>query len=534
MANDLRIKADVVPVLDEQAANATIKKIQSLSGRVKTGQHTQSVAQLEKEVKNLVATLVYTGRALTTTSGRIQTEQLMGGGLSPQVKAALRSGADQAGGALRKGLISPYTSFSEGQIKRLMPVAQSTATSYNELLQKFLREKENPTQEGTSTLLGNISILRRDVLKLYQEYRIQGRRVPKILQQIAQNTSGMKKEASDWKTPSITEATTSGGGVLNFLKNFAKVGIGVTSIAGLLKKGKDSLQLALERGEQALRLRAAYGESVNWGDVRARAGMFNMSVESAMAPNKYAADFGQRMMWGEISEREIIGLSRAGRWGRMVMSGEAARNPGAANAAFESMVASTNPAKMRSILRQLGLPEDVMNYRLQPYNEQDRKEYEKAFREIADKELLAAEALYDAGNQLQVAGESISKFIADEAGILVQTASPQGRRVLERLTGKPADVLAADYSMKRATSPIMNTMYAMKGIFGGDYSGLVNNLKNLSGNTVNNNLTTNITIQGNADEQTVDELQDAVSRSSAISSWLEQTKQMGGLTSYGD
>ena len=514
MARELSIDLEVNPTLNTQATRNLINTLEKEIRTVKSGQH----LSLAKKASSVMQNWVASGVASTPTQARMILSDMMGGGFTAQQKAVLRSA---------QNITSAQLYFQKAnRLERQRIGAVSARAAY--LQNQYQAFQHQPSSEVAAGLLVGLTGIRRELLKLYQEYRVNRRQVPPILRQIAQNTSSMKRDVSDWDN--AQEKPSAGG---NFLLAFTKKIAGVASIASVaalvFKKGVQGITSALQRGAQAMRLQAAYGNQVNWGDVRARAGIFNMSEETAVAPSEYAADFRQRMMWGEISEREVIGLSRAGRWGRMVMSGEAARNPALANQVFENMVATTDRSKMRSILRQLGLPQDLMQYNIQGYDRATREEYNQKFAEIAEKEWQAAVMMYDAGNQYQVFSEQLSSLLSQLAGEGVQYASPQGREFARRLGVNVVtenDVATArdkvrDSMIRNASG--MGPLYDVGKMF---IDAMQQN-KNISQN-VNNN----ITINGNVDMDNVDSITEKMSAELAKSNYDMVANAIGARTSF--
>lgn len=423
MARDIVIDAEINPKVNFQELDVQIAALQKRLRSAKSGAYSKE----SDRIANLIQTLKNTGIVSSEIQGRRFLEKRMGGRFDPFQSSIFLMAQEKARTGYRDSkepsMTSVFASASEAQekIRNLRFLGREWA-----IRNEFEAFQQNPTQESATVVMGNIVALRRDLLKLYAEYRVNRRQVPQILRQIAQNTAALKKDVSDFDSgePQSAGGGSSTGGTLKKIIGVASISSLVT---GLIRKGGQGLVAALNRGAQAMRLQAAYGREVNWGDIRARSAVFNMSTESAAAPSQYASDFRQRMMWGEVSEREIIGLSRAGQWGRMVMSGEAARNPEKANAVFEKMVASTDHAQMRSILSQLGLPQDLMQYKIQGYSKETRAEYNQKFAEIADKEWRAAVMMFDAGNQYQLVTEQLSDAIAEVTGKGVQYMSAQGR-----------------------------------------------------------------------------------------------------------
>lgn len=514
MARELSIDLEVNPTLNTQATRSLINTLEKEIRSVKTGQH----LPLAKKASSVMQNWVASGVASTPTQARMILSDMMGGGFTTQQKAVLRSA---------QNITSAQLYFQKAnRLEQQRIGAFSARAAY--LQNQYQAFQQQPTSEIATGLLAGLTGIRRELLKLYQEYRVNRRQVPPILRQIAQNTSSMKRDVSDWDDAQ-EKPSAGGNSLLAFTKKIAGVA-SIASVAALVfKKGVQGITSALQRGAQAMRLQAAYGNQVNWGDVRARAGIFNMSEETAVAPSEYAADFRQRMMWGEISEREVIGLSRAGRWGRMVMSGEAARNPALANQVFENMVATTDRSKMRSILRQLGLPQDLMQYNIQGYDRATREEYNQKFAEIAEKEWQAAVMMYDAGNQYQVFSEQLSSLLSQLAGEGVQYASPQGREFARRLGVNVVTENDANIVREKARDSLIKDITGAGPFYdlGKMFIDAMNTPKDVTQN-VNNN----ITINGNVDMDNVDSITEKMSAELAKSNYDAMANAIGARTSF--
>lgn len=485
----MQVELDVVPQLDVRATTNLIHTLGKTLRQTQRGMH----VHLQEQISSVYDQLIKSGYARTPTEARLLFTKLAGGSFSEKNVGILRGAA---------GL----TATKLATAKR----SEQISAKYEDLQAQLIKFRESPTAEGRISILKTVSSIERLMRGIDKSMR----KLPYDMKQVMGAVTGIKKEVSDWDIPNKEQDS-----VQNQLWAFTKKMLGITTLAGtaasFVKKGFQAIGLALQRGEQAMRLQAAYGKDIDWRDIRARAGIFNMSPEEAAAPNQYASDFQQRMMWGEISEREIIGLSRAGRWGRMVMSGEAKRNPEAANRAFEELVANTDEAKMRSILRQVGLPQGLMQYNIQGYDETTKSEYFQKFGEVAEKEWQAAVMMYDAGNQFQLFSEQISEAMAYVTATTVATASPQGKNVAARLGVNRVLEPTTGFNVLTATPAQIRESVGW---------GNTNNINQ----TVNNN----IVIQGNADSNTIDALRDEMSRPQAISSWFEQAQIMGGRTTY--
>lgn len=481
MARDLTIDLEVNPTLNAQAARNLINTLEKELRKVQSGTH----LPLAQKVSTVYDRLIDSGLAATPTSARIAFSKLAGGKFSERQQGVLR---------LAEGITAKKT----------------YAEKYYDVLQSQIeRFRERPTPEGRADILKTVANIEKTVASINKSQK----NLPYALKQVTQNVTGIKKEVSDWNFDEPEKQSNVKSQLLSFVKKLTGITTLAAGAVSLIKKGGQGVINALNRGAQAMRLQAAYGKDIDWRDIRARAGIFNMSTETAGATSQYASDFQQRMLWGEVSEREVIGLSRAGRWGRMVLSGEAKKNPQAANQAFEELVGSTDQAKMRSILRQLGLPQDLMQYNIQGYDTAQRAELTKKFEDVAEKEWQAAVMMYDAGNQIQVALEGVSGVLANVTGTSVATMYPRGKAVAARLGVDKVYEPTAGFNILSASADQIRSSVGW-------------------GNNINQTVNNNITIQGNADENTVAALRDEMSRPQAISGWFQQAQIMGGRTKY--
>lgn len=554
MARDMQMEMEINPVLNTKVFDSELKKLEKQLRSLRSGEHKNTSALGSRLIQSMIAS----GQATTTTQARMIIEGRMGGGFSQEAKANLRVAQNKAQIAINEqkqittaqlvqerqenlAIARAKASEEKEQKQKEQAAARANIIKENQekkdaktlsrvgwatwsLNNRFEKLKSAPTTQGTNAFIADVKAMRTELFKLYQEYRLNRREVPQFLRQIAQNTQNMIREVSDWDLgDNKDEKGSSFKSVLGKLSSL--VGIGT-----IIKKGYEGFRHTLDRGMQALRLEAAYGRDVNWGDVRARAGIFNMSTEAAMAPSKYASDFRQRMMWGEVSEREIIGLSRAGKWGRMVMSGAAARNPEAANQAFEELVVNTDKAKMRSILGQLGLTQELMGYNVQPYDQKIRQEYTDQFKEMAAAELNVAKALYDAGNQIQVALEKASTLIGVGAAETVKATDPQSREVAKRLgetTSAQEQIVYAQYKQKKKEEAIQFGMHMLN-----PFVRLKDNFQGSNNNAPTINITNNNanTFNGVSND-TVSEIMDEMDAYQSKSYYEDLTKTIPGAIS---
>lgn len=504
--HDINIEAGIIPVLDEKSTDALVKRLQRLLKHIKTAQHTAVAKEFQNLFGSVVASKIAAGHATTFTSARIATEQAIGIKGGSVARTFTREAAD---------IVANKFAAQKHQT--------DIVARYEELQKQFLKFKENPSEEGRNDILKIANSIEKSVTSIDKSQK----NLPYNLKQVTQSVSGIKKEVSDMD---FGKNTTGESQNIKTVLSFFKKLTGLTTIFAGLKKGWESIQKSLTRGEQAMRLQAAYGKTIDWGDISARAGIFNISPESAAAPSQYASDFTQRMMWGEVSEREIIGLSRAGRWGKMVMSGEAAQNPEEANKAFEELVVGTDKAKMRSILRQIGIPQDVMNYNIQAYDAATRQEYEDRFKVMAATELDVAAMVYDAGNQLEASLKEVSTALAAFAGETFQYLSPQGREAYRRLRGNNELLGELQYTDRFARNRILSKQAERLGLNKGILGDQFWSSQFPDTRQITQNITNNTTITANSvDMDNIDEITNRMNASTSKAYYDEMAKSMPGM-----
>lgn len=157
-----------------------------------------------------------------------------------------------------------------------------------------------------------------------------------------------------------TKATGGGAAIFSKLGKFAGPAALAAVGASILNYIGKKFGEGLKAGEDAFTQHAIYGGNRNVAMSKMFAARWGISEEAAAQPQIQALDFRQRMMWGQVSDNEIIGLSRMGRYGQMIMSGAAARNPQEAYRALYEFVHNNDRATVRNAFNQAGLSLDLM------------------------------------------------------------------------------------------------------------------------------------------------------------------------------
>lgn len=193
-----------------------------------------------------------------------------------------------------------------------------------------------------------------------------GKDVPKYLRQTAANTKVLREQVG--KPGNVLSSTTP----LGTLGSLGLKALGVGSLVGLVSKvGKfvwNQVKASAQRGQDLIGTTAAYGR-FGAGYATARELGYKLSPEDAKSPQLYAADFRERMMYGEVSDKEWIALSQMGEYGRFIMSGGGESDPEKAARLFDQYVKSIDNdpravARLRRNLRWTGQSYEQMRMRL--------------------------------------------------------------------------------------------------------------------------------------------------------------------------
>ena len=424
MEVDLLVK----PIVDTKGFDAGIKKLQSMAQKGVSGLSSQRTADFENLATRLMTSLMISGRAKTSTQARIQIEKVLGA-VSGSTKSVLRGAQNMSDFVIKSGMVMPYGSFSERQIARWKPDLANAASAYKDMLASYTAFKAAPSERTQEELLKTVEGVYNQLSNISKDRKAE----IKTFGRIEKDTKAIHKEATNFSAPLTPSRATTAVGMLDIFKTGGKwlLGIlGIGSVLGGIKKWLDFGISGTKEGSSDLLEQAMYGSTRNIAIGRTRAKMYGLDESVTAAPERYALDFRQRMMYGEVSDKEWIALSRMGGLGQMIISGAASQNPEAFQRGLEKWIESNrgNEAMVRQTLNWLGLSPQLMKYGAIQYSEDEKSRLESAYAENI-------KAQKDAAVLIWKTADEFNKFIADlRAGSASMIAAfadtPESRRRL--------------------------------------------------------------------------------------------------------
>lgn len=426
MARDMEMDMLIKPIVDTKAFDAGLKKLQSMAQKGVSGLSGQQTVRFEALASRLISSLVVSGRATTATQGRMQVQSALGR-ISGETASILRGAQNIAEIAVRQGRVL-HGSFSERQISRFRPDLAGVATAYNNMVTRYSAFKGTPTEQGKNELLKAVQDMRTYLGNISKDRKINLKTISKI----EKDTKTIGKEATNWRAVTTPSTATSAVGAISFLKSglsgLLKI-FGLGTLIGAAKKWVDFGISGTKEGSAALLEQAMYGSNRNIAIGRSRAKMYGLDESVTAAPERYALDFRQRMMYGEVSDKEWIALSRMGGLGRMIVSGQAAQNPKAFQQALEEYISANrgNEAEVRQTLSWLGLSPQLMKYAAIRYSEEDRTKIEEAYSEALKKEKEAAVLIWKTADDLAKFLQSLKTEAANTLASFTNTDESRRR-----------------------------------------------------------------------------------------------------------
>ena len=429
MATDATIEVGVKPVLDKSAFDALEKELRSIRG----GAH----QSLTHKLSSVITKIVKSGEAATTTQARIILSDALGGGFSPKAKSILRRAQNIAQLEENK---EKSASFVTARLQQSL--ARTQTSPLEQLQQKIAADTYIKSEKSLEESLTKRDLLKHfDVIQKYQD----AKSYPKYWKQLLADTKQFNKTTNNQyketvkmqeSLENIAPKTAKGGAADAFIKKFMPK-TGWAAVAAAVYKGVQFLinraAAGIQKGETALTEHTIYGMGRNIGLTRALQYGWNISEEAAAAPDRYAQDFQMRQAWGQVSDQEYIGLSRMGEYGRMVMSGQAARDPVAAMKALRSWMQTTDRAEVRSAMGQVGLPLEIM----------------KALQDIRSDEEF---------EELIRTGEKMTAY--QEGNAILRFRTRAGKEELKNLLDKEA----SSYTQLLAKMSPIESMWAQRGL----------------------------------------------------------------------
>lgn len=434
MARDMEMDMLIKPIVDTKAFDAGLKKLQSMAQKGVSGLSGQQTARFEALASRLISSLVVSGRATTATQGRMQVQSALGR-ISGETASVLRGAQNIAEIAVRQGRVL-HGSFSERQIARFRPDLASVSTAYNNMLASYSAFKGTPSEQGRNELLKTVQDMRIYLGNISKDRKVN----LKTISRIEKDTKTIGKESSQWRAPLTPSRTTGLAGMADFLRTGGKYLLSILGIGSLLGAIKKIIGLGSEgikEGHSDLIEQAMYGASRNIAIGRTRAKMYGLEESVTAAPERYALDFRQRMMYGEVSDKEWIALSRMGGLGRMIISGQAAQNPEAFQKALQDYISANrgNEAEVRQTLRWLGLSPQIMGYGAIPVTNEQTKELEQAYAENIKTQKDAAILFWATATEFR---KIIDDIKADTAGTISRIGNTPESRLRQAIAWRGA------------------------------------------------------------------------------------------------
>lgn len=416
MARDMQVDLLVNPIVDTQKFDAELKRLEKMADKGVSGIGSRQGVAFQNLATRLMTSLMVSGRASSPTQSRMIIESALGK-VSGSTKSLLRGAQNMSDFVVKQGRVMPYGSFSERQIKSWRADLAGTAGAYNAMLNSYAAFKGTPTQENKDVLLKAVMAVNAQLANISKDRK----KEIKTFGKIAKDTDSIQKEASSWSAPLTPSRTAGLAGMADFLKTGGKYLLsilGIGSLLGAIKKIASMGIQGIQQGYNDLVEQSIYGVNRDIAGARAQSRMYGIKEESLVGAERYALDFRQRMMWGEVSDKEWIALSRLGGLGSKIISGEAAKNPEAFRKDIQNYIRQNrgNEAEVRQMLSWLGWSPDIMAYGAivhEPNREQMVRElYEE---QVRQNKISAMSTLIPA---------QIAKTVEDE----IKTASGRGIR----------------------------------------------------------------------------------------------------------
>ena len=389
--HDINIEAGIIPVLDQRGADALIRRIERLQKRITSGVSSKASEELAALTRDYTASAVAMGRAATTTSARIMLEK-RAGVTNSFARAATRQGADMAKIALREGRVMPYASFSARQISGWKSDLAGVSSAYNDMLGKYSAFKGAPSEQTQDALLKAVL----NVTSLLSNISQDRKKEVKTFGQIEKDTRAIHKEAKDFTKPTETaNALGAAAAIKGSLKGIMKGALGMFGLSSVWNALKSFVNMGtqgIKEGYNDLVEQAVYGSNRNIAQTRALSKMYGMKEETLVGAERYAMDFRQRMMMGEVSAQEFVALQKLGSVGQMIASGAAGKNPTMFHKALQSYIRANrgNEAEMRWAFGKLGINPDIIAYGAIEHTAEREKMLQDTYEELVRQNKISA------------------------------------------------------------------------------------------------------------------------------------------------
>lgn len=473
MARDIEMEVSLKPMMDMQALNQTRDKLAKQLSTIQRGNHASLRAMLASwSVGAVKAGQADTTRAAimqflgTTQGGQYTTFQrnfaraagYQGAAILNQEKQAITQAA-RTHAAERRALVA---AFKQTEAERAYDTKQFVSArfrreeladirrGYKGLRAQHMRLlREGGTEAEWTQHQAETVKLDNRMTRMISNMEKNGKSATKIQKETAQNTKRLATESA--RGGKIVSQPLSGLGQLGVL-GLRALGIGtlvgavVKAVTWAWRQGK----LAEMRGAAAFDRNAAYGYSDRvLGLSEMTAVQYGINPEAVQRAQDYGADFRERMMWGEVSDREWIALSRRGEYGRLLMSGVGETDPERLQRALEAQIraAGNDPrklAQLRHDLQALGQDTSLLKLRMHTPTEEEYQRSLQQYTQSTKKDIRDAQEKASLDRGLDPTKRGIGGEIGGWRSIILGQASAQRRIEEQRAMGKSDEEIWAE------------------------------------------------------------------------------------------
>lgn len=437
---DATIELGVKPVLDLQYTKKLMDSLEKELRSVRGGTHKALTQKLSTVMQQMVAS----GEATTATQARIALADMLGGRFSPQSKGILRRAQNQAQIVINK---EKSASYAAQQIRaREQKQSSGLSSAYDAMMMRYEVFKGTPSESNRDKLLNAVLSVNNHLSNMSKDSKVETKNIAKI----EKDTRAIGKEASEFKFTKPS-GTVSAFSAVEFLKGsmrgvFKLLGIGTAW--GAVKKVVNMGLEGIKEGYNDLVEQSIYGANRDIAGTRSLSKMYGIKEESLVGAERYALDFRQRMIMGEVSDREFLALSKMGSLGQMVVSGEAANNPERFQKALQEYIRANkgNEAEVRQNLRYLGLNPDIMAYGAIEHTAGREGMVKGQYEELVRQNKLSALGTLIPGQIYKEAADQIKSISG--RGIRTLFSGPESEALLYRSMGsgsgfRPEEIRAA-------------------------------------------------------------------------------------------
>ena len=472
MAYAMSIDMGINPVMNTKTFDKQLKQLSNKLTKIKRGRHEDA----QRMTANLISGMMLSGRATTSTQGRMYLSDAMGIDLTRQHKAILRGGQNLADFYVRdikKSMAGSYASrktsaaflpqfqaFSEKEMGRMDRPTASIAQRYNETLDKYNEWVKGGMQRSeTRGLEKSLSKLDKSINKLVQETK----KVSKPLERVSKNAEKMSGVVAQ---RSGSGSVSAGAGALNtnMFKNVLRGAFGnlftLQGIQKIIGHVINKVQESFTEGRTAFINQTIWGADRNLGRSSAYSKLFGVSEQAAGSVEEYSLNFAERMKWGRISDPEWIALSQMGEVGEMLKNGTAAKKPKEFLKKWTEYIGKTDAAVVRRHVGDLGLPLEAMGLGGIKHSEKDIEDfvgfYEDAVRMAKQNAIIETSPYIGLKKYMQ------TWDVAEKTLYGYMMSSPEAKQLLGQTIASRTGFSSKELSRSAQTAKVIGLLRAKK------------------------------------------------------------------------